>query len=222
MNAIEIAIWQALPDLSQVLARRHSRADPADTPGDPSDNDPRPRSARSARLAVVSCPVLLLLRLLSSFGFCSLSQSRKLPRKALALSPTRHFGGSVVSRFALPPPSTTSSGSSAAISCATASATQRFHSWRPERSRLANVQQLQSSCWHRQVLQRNGWPISESVCGRPSTRGNRKTRKNLLITGPTDDQADSKLLAAVLVLVRKHSVFGGIPSLGSLSDLLFK
>src|SRR5260370_789894 len=43
------------------------------------------------------------------------SQSRNPPRKALALSPARQFGGNFSSCFALPPPRTTSSGSSAAM-----------------------------------------------------------------------------------------------------------
>ena len=45
----------------------------------------------------------------------SSSHSRNPPRKALALSPARHCGGSALSFLTLPPPSTVSSGSSAAM-----------------------------------------------------------------------------------------------------------
>src|SRR5262249_12977695 len=51
------------------------------------------------------------------------SQSRNPPMNALALSPARQPSGSFFNFLTLPPPNTTSVGSSAAVSCSTTSAT---------------------------------------------------------------------------------------------------
>src|SRR5262245_7547393 len=69
-----------------------------------------------------------------SFSFASrLSHMRKPPTNALAWSPSRQPGGSVLSFFASPPPSTTSSGCSPAIKRATTRSTCRFHFFVPSR-----------------------------------------------------------------------------------------
>src|SRR6266478_4777397 len=69
-----------------------------------------------------------------AFPFLS-SHSRNPPRNALALLPRRHLPGSSLTFLALPPPSTTSSGSRAAVTLATMSSTSRRHSFFPRFSR---------------------------------------------------------------------------------------
>src|SRR5580698_5940304 len=59
------------------------------------------------------------------------SHIRNPPRNAFALSPSRHPGGSSLSILALPPPSTISSGSSAATSLSTTSKTCFRHLFLP-------------------------------------------------------------------------------------------
>ena len=61
-------------------------------------------------------------------------QRRKPPTKALALSPSRHPGGSSFSFLTLPPPRTTYSGSRAAMRRAMTSATCCRHFFLPSRS----------------------------------------------------------------------------------------
>src|SRR6516225_9419496 len=67
----------------------------------------------------------------------SLAHSRKPPRKAFALWPARHRGGSASSFLTLPPPITVSSGRSAAVKRSTTSATRRRHFFLPLRSNPA-------------------------------------------------------------------------------------
>src|SRR5262245_236546 len=62
------------------------------------------------------------------------SHTRKPPKNALALSPTRQPGGSSFSFLTFPPPKTTSSGWSAAVSRITTSFTVSRHFFLPRRN----------------------------------------------------------------------------------------
>ena len=119
-------------------------------------------------------------------GSLASSHKRKPPRNALPLSPARHFGGTSFSSFTLPAPSTTSSGSRAAISRATTSATWRrrlllpcfTNAWPSGSSALHNLpgrggSRLPSGTYGRycQHCVLSTYAEDASFCGLPGSRG---------------------------------------------------
>src|SRR5262249_55506845 len=79
------------------------------------------------QLAMAACIVCLRERVIVPSG--GPSHIRNPPLNALALSPSRHNGGSFFRFLALPPPSTTSSGWSAATRSSTISSTCFRHAF---------------------------------------------------------------------------------------------